>query len=552
MANTTIQLKFSTVTAEPPSLNVAEPAYSFVSDQLFVGNSTNHVLVVGGKKFVDQILANTASATPGTLVVRDANGSAAFNVITANTISGNSSAANKLTTARDIGLSGDATGNVSFDGSSNVTLAVELTNTGVSPGTYGSSTNIPVVTVDEDGRVTNLVNVGVTIASTLNVAGDTGTTTVELVTDTLTINGRDGITSIVVGANNTVLLDVDNTVIRTTGDQSVTGNLTINGDLSVIGGNLFSINVSSFIVDDPLIQLAANNEFSDAVDIGFYGHYSDDAGSTKRHAGLFRKASATDKRFILFTNLVDPNLDTSAAAVVNTAAPSFAVANLEVNIVGGSISGLSQAIPVASGGTGANTFTAGGILIGNGTGAFTSLANTGTAGTYANASHVPVITTDAYGRVSGVANTPIAIDASQVSSGTLPIARGGTNATSFDDAGALVIFDGSKLSSLANSSYTLTGGLASGNTITSLTVDDYGRVTAATGAAIAIGADQITSGTLAVNRGGTGAGTFTQNGVLLGQGTSAFTTASSSTEGHLLTINASGVPTFAHLSGGTF
>ena len=47
-------------------------------------------------------------------------------------------------------------------------------------------------------------------------------------------------------------------------------------------------------------------------------------------------------------------------------------------------------------------------------------------------------------------------------------------------------------------------------------------------------------------------GVFTTNGVLLGQGTSAFTTASSSTEGHLLTINASGVPTFSHLQGGTF
>jgi hypothetical protein len=57
---------------------------------------------------------------------------------------------------------------------------------------------------------------------------------------------------------------------------------------------------------------------------------------------------------------------------------------------------------------------------------------------------------------------------------------------------------------------------------------------------------------LSVARGGTGAGTHTLNGVLLGQGTSALTTASSSTEGHVLTINGSGVPTFQHLSGGTF
>ena len=53
-------------------------------------------------------------------------------------------------------------------------------------------------------------------------------------------------------------------------------------------------------------------------------------------------------------------------------------------------------------------------------------------------------------------------------------------------------------------------------------------------------------------RGGTGVASLTLNGVVIGQGTSAVTTASSSTEGHVLTINNSGVPTFAHLSGGTF
>ncbi len=544
MANTTIQLKFSTVTAEPPSLNVAEPAYSFVSDQLFVGNSTNHVLVVGGKKFVDQILANTASATPGTLVVRDANGSAAFNVITANTISGNSAAANKLTTARDIGLSGDATGNVSFDGSSNVTLAVELTNTGVTAGTYGNTSNIPVLTVDEDGRVTSVVNAAVSIATNLNYAGDSGTGTLLLSNDTFTINGRDGITTIAVDANNTVLIDVDNTVIRTTGNQTVQGDFSITGNLIVVG-NTVTHSANDFVINDPIFLLANNNP-ANLFDIGFVAHYEDGGVNTK-HTGLVRHVSTNT--WYLFENY-EPHIQDNN--ILNIADPTLVTSNLVANLVGGKVFNLTVDVAVADGGTGRSTFTANEILIGNGTGGLNTLANTGTAGTYANASHVPVISTDAYGRVSNIANTPIAIDASQVSSGTLPIARGGTNATSFDDAGALVIFDGSKLSSLANSTYTLTGGFAAGNTISSLTVDDYGRVTAATGVEIAIGANQITSGTLTVSRGGTGAGTFTQNGVLLGQGTSAFTTASSSTEGHLLTINSSGVPTFAHLSGGTF
>jgi hypothetical protein len=79
-----------------------------------------------------------------------------------------------------------------------------------------------------------------------------------------------------------------------------------------------------------------------------------------------------------------------------------------------------------------------------------------------------------------------------------------------------------------------------------------GRIISANSTAIAIDAGAVTSGTLAVARGGTGVGTHTVNGVLLGQGTSALQTASSSTEGHILTINNSGVPAFSHLQGGTF
>ena len=57
--------------------------------------------------------------------------------------------ANKLVTARTISLSGDATGSISFDGSSNKTLSVTLANSGVTAGTYS------VVTVDTKGRATS-------------------------------------------------------------------------------------------------------------------------------------------------------------------------------------------------------------------------------------------------------------------------------------------------------------------------------------------------------------------------------------------------------------
>jgi hypothetical protein len=151
-----------------------------------------------------------------------------------------------------------------------------------------------------------------------------------------------------------------------------------------------------------------------------------------------------------------------------------------------------------------------------------------------------------------VTNSAIAISAAAVTSGTLAVARGGTNATSFT-AGQRIGFNGTSMVSLANVSTTATGTLAAANTITALTFDaQSGGVTAYTSQAIAIGASQITSGTLVTARGGTGLSSFTDKGVFYASSTSAMAQVSSSTEGHILQINSSGAPTFGHLSGGTF
>jgi hypothetical protein len=549
MANTLIQLKYSLLTDVPPSLNVSEPAYSFSSNTLFIGTNDNGVINIGGYFYTSQIDNATSANTPNTLVRRDATGNASFYYVIAEnltgSLTGNADSATKLQTARFFNFTGDVDAvAVSFDGTANADFTLELTNTGVAAGTYGGQTKIPVIVVDADGRVTSAANVNV--ATELTIAGDDESFTVDLLTETLTINGRDGITTDAVSSNNTILIDVDNTVIRGlnggSGSQTINSDLSVTGNLTVIG-NVYSMNVESYKVTDPVIYLASNNYVSDVVDIGFVGNYFD--GSSQRHTGLIRKAGTNE--MYAFTNY-DEEFDTN---ILNIANPSLVYANLHANLVDGIVENLAQAILVPDGGTGANTFASGQILVGNGTGALQSLANTGTAGTYANASHVPVITTDAYGRVSGIVNTEISIDTSQVTSGILPIARGGTNNTTYT-TGALLQFDGTKVATLANSTYVQTGTLATSNTITSLTVDAYGRVTAATSQKIDIDTSQVTTGILPVVRGGTGANTFTTNGVLLGQGTSALTTVSSSTEGHILTINSSGVPQFQMLSGGTF
>lgn len=61
--------------------------------------------------------------------------------------------AGKLTTPFDVNVQGDASASGNTDGSSTLTLALTLSNSGVSAGSYGANNKIPVVTLDAKGRV---------------------------------------------------------------------------------------------------------------------------------------------------------------------------------------------------------------------------------------------------------------------------------------------------------------------------------------------------------------------------------------------------------------
>lgn len=70
---------------------------------------------------------------------------------------------------------------------------------------------------------------------------------------------------------------------------TVSGDLTVSGNL-YLTGNATYINVATLKVNDSIIQLSTNST-SDAVDIGFMGHYSPDGGTTNLHAGFIRHAA---------------------------------------------------------------------------------------------------------------------------------------------------------------------------------------------------------------------------------------------------------------------
>lgn len=390
ISNTIITIKKSSTTARPSSLSPGELAYSYLSNTLFIGNTTSVAVNVGGVYYTSQIDNATSANTPSTLVKRDSNGAFAGRLF------GNANTATALETARNfsIGGAGEITSSaVSFDGTGNVVLSANLNNSGVSAGQYGSGTIIPQITVDAKGRITNITpisNPGGGGAGSVSFGFSNTSTGSPSVTvyggNTLNLFGSSGGgISTSLSAANGISFAVDSTVARTTSGQTWTGNQIFTNDVSITGnltvlGNTTSIKTNTLDIGDSLIYLANNNLTSDLVDIGLIAHYNDGANA---HTGIFRDASL--KEWIFFTGYVP---EVTSNNNINIADPSFAYANvyaayLKSNVIATTITSgtltLSTALAVSSGGTGRTSFTANGILYGNGTNAIASTVAPGVA-----------------------------------------------------------------------------------------------------------------------------------------------------------------------------
>ena len=506
MANTVIQLKYSDSTNTPVSLNTAEPAYSNTSNKLFIGLSGGQVVAVGGSYYTGLIDAATDANTAGAIVKRDGSGIFSATAVRAS-LYGNANTATVLQNGRNFSINGldvEST-TVGFDGSAAVVLQGNLKTTGVSAGTYGGATQIPTFVVDSKGRISSAANVS--ISTSFGIAGDTGTGTVAG-GETLTVVGRDGITTVAVDANNSILVDVDNTVVRTTGG-TISGDLAITGNL-VVSGNTITQDVETIVVQDSLIELAANNA-ADALDIGIFGQYND--GSTK-YTTFYRDASDSGKYKLLTGgttkpsagNTVDPTTYSTGTLVTNIEATTVTIKGINVlDKANGAYDTANSATTTAQ-----NAY---------------NLANT-------NSTSVA----SAYNHANAAFNT--------------------ANSATTTAQNAYNLANGTAI--IANTDFTsisvTAGNYGSESIVPVFNLAANGRIASITNTSIAIAASAITSGTLGVARGGTGSSSFTANGVVISGATttSALTAIASSTEGHVLQISSSGVPTFAHLNGGSF
>lgn len=149
-----------------------------------------------------------------------------------------------------------------------------------------------------------------------------------------------------------------------------------------------------------------------------------------------------------------------------------------------------------------------------------------TVGSFGTDSQVGTFTVDARGRVTTAAN--VAINASNISTGTLPVARGGTGTATHTAAaylkgngtGAIVSQTGIPAGDITSGTLPVARGGTGAATLTGF-VKASGTNAMTASATVALGSE--VAGTLPVANGGTGATTLAASGYLKGNGTSAIT-----------------------------
>ena len=190
-------------------------------------------------------------------------------------------------TAQDLDFQGDAGGALSIDLDSQVltiaggtglsttgtgankTLTVNIEDTSVTPGSYGSTTAIPTFTVDQQGRLTAAGTASIT-TSLIIQSDDAADNSVALSTDKLKLLGGTGITS--TNTNDDVTFNLDNTAVTPNSYGSTTAIPTFTVDAQ---GRLTAAGTAAISTD---FTIAADSGAADTFSTGGTLTFSGDTG----------------------------------------------------------------------------------------------------------------------------------------------------------------------------------------------------------------------------------------------------------------------------------
>jgi hypothetical protein len=612
MANTVIQLKWSDISSTPTSLNVGEAAYSNTSNKLFIGDTTGNVLTIGGKYFTDQqgLIFTKTNVAFDTANSAASYANAAF--ATANSGTGAASAGQyanaaflqantpsyTANSAASYANSGFSKANSAYD---NAATAQGTADTALTAAGTAQSSADAASSYANSAFITANNNSGVNLTQNNNISSAASYAN----------SGFALANSAFTRANNSINANTGGTI---TADLVITGNLTVQGNTTYVdtrtittGDSLIHLannNTAGDTVDIGFYGTynASGQKYTGLVrqagaDYFLFKGLTSDPTANVLAAGSLTIANTgtltANLTTSVITNFTGTDLKIGPTGKETTIVSSTGVIQPYSAFVGGNysgnqidvssvgfgtqIKGLYEGVDirVSADGSGANvsqfkpdgtvtlfgSVTAAGVNLNSlvntaYTQANTAATNATSAGVYANAAFATANTGASAGSSANAAFATANSAASYANSAFATANNNsGVNLTQNTNISSAASYANAAFltanTDVTNISITAAD-YGSASSVAAFRIEANGRISSANSTAIAIAASAITSGTLGVTRGGTGANTFTNNGVLLGQGTSAFSTASSSTEGHVLTINASGVPTFSHLQGGTF
>ncbi|NCN95197.1 MAG: hypothetical protein GW917_00575, partial [Bdellovibrionales bacterium] len=353
--------------------------------------------------------------------------------------------------AAAVAMSGDAT--IANTG------ALTLATSGVTAGSYGSATQVPTYTVDAKGRITAASN---TTISGVSPVGSSLTSAQMFVGD-----GSNQVAAVSMSGDatlaNTGALTLSNSGVTASTYKSVTvdakGRVTAGTNPTTLSGFGITDSVRN-VGGTPSIESGLDASKPAAGTAGRL-YISTDTQSISRDNGATWDTIATAGGSGGTVTSVSGTLPISVATGTTTPVVSVADAT-------GAAKGVVQ--------VGAGLSVASGVL---------SLPDTGTASTYGSATQVPVITTDAKGRVTSVTNTTISGVSpvgSSLTDTNIWVGDGSNQAAAVAMSGDATIANTGALT-LATSGVTA-GSYGSATQVPTYTVDAKGRITAASNTTI--------------------------------------------------------------------
>ena len=321
------------------------------------------------------------------------------------------------------GLSGS-----SYNGSTAVTIAIA--NTGVSAATYGSSSSVPVFAVNAQGQITSVTN---TTINAVTLTTGTISTTPSAATD---IANKSYVDSVAQG------LDAKASVVNA---STVAFTATYANGTAGVGATLTNAGALAAFAAD-----GVTNSVGDRVLIKNQGAPAQNGIYTVTTAGSGAVAWVLTRSTDMDTWAEVPNSFVFVESGSTQSDTGWVCTSNAGGTMGTTAINWTQF-------SGAGTYTAGtGLTL---TGTVFSITNTAvTAASYGSASQVATFTVNAQGQLTLAATTSIAIAASQITSGILPVANGGTgiatltanyipygNGTSAFQSSANHTFDGTTL-----------------------------------------------------------------------------------------------------------